>query len=1402
MTGWVKTVFMLGAGVGVPAVVVAATGDRPAVSRLVIAQDLAPPAGDPLRAACSIVNIQGSIAAGYLAWPVPDAGMAIYFDPEGTGAAGDPGCGANPYSFLIEDVDLTFADSSMFTGGESGPGTLEFSVAINCPNEDGEPCSEPGTELFRSDTITMTVPPEGELREFNVAIDVCVDGPFFVIVHYETWSGDADKVPSLLWDDVTRPRCRQYITGDGGLSWTDHEDYFTSGDTGWALVTVNGNTQDSCGPSGNCGGPPPVGPCCLPDGSCVNSRTPGECADLDGMWMGADLFCFQVECPQPPPGACCLEDASCDDVDEFVCAETAGSMWLGADTECGADCDDDGAADICEIEMGLAEDCQPNGVPDNCDIADGTSADINFNGVPDECECRSGDGDANGDFFVDLADWAVMGGCLDGPMVYRADGCEDVDMDGDCDVDLADAQRFQLAFNQFTQTEIFRVELAGNSLDTYPYFEYVKAFNENATVEVALDPTRYPDIVGLTCDIYVVEAKTTAGWIADPSLTDVRPDGPQTETFGGTTIQENTFLVADPFDLDADAGLGLGVGYDVVLDCDRDGELTFGDYIDGLGNEAGLYAVHDTSAPGPLSVVEIPTYNVGEVFGIPTGFTLEDIYYPSNIEDFDEVPMVVISHGNGHNYQWYDHLGNHFGSYGYIVMSHQNATGAGIDACSLTTCGHTDAFISQLSSIGGGILDGHVDTSRIVWIGHSRGAEGVAMAYDRIAVSHTYSPTFYSVDSIILVSSMLPTDFYGAGLTTGISNPRDANYHLWTASGDADVRGVPWSDVAQTFHLHDRATRFRHSTVVQGTGHAWFHDGGGPSVQTGPCPIGEENTHLIQQGMFLPLIKYYAEGNIPATDFFWRQYEHFRPIGVGTGGFCSASQGDAIVVNNTYRNGADGSRFVIDDYQSESSSAVSSSGGAVTFTVTNLNEGRLDDANATFTWTSADPMNGMTYGAARDDTRGVVFDWNGTDRYYEWEIVPEGRDFTGYNYLTFRACQGTRHPYTIAELGDVTFNVTLRDAFGTTASINIGAYGGGIEEPYQRSGAGDGVGWGNEFETIRIRLTDFLTNGTGLDLTNIEALRLDVGPSFGSNEARLGVDEVALTKDNPPFFIPLSIDVPSPPILLSSTEPTTFAVEINPGTDDLVDGTAMLHYRYEGGAFLSAPLTLVSGSLYEATLPTPECDDTPAFYVSAEGAVTGEVTDPPGGASAPYTADVGVLVVYFDDDFETDHGWTVVNDPSLSTGAWERGVPFASGDPAGQGDPQEDYDGSGQCYVTGNGPGLDVDGGPTRLISPNIDLSSAQDPTLRYARWFVNIEDDPTDFDFFDVELSDDGGSTWVLVEHTGHDPPWKLREVRVLDYVSLTSQVRMRVTADDQGFSRTEGGVDAVNVFDIICEP
>ena len=136
---------------------------------------------------------------------------------------------------------------------------------------------------------------------------------------------------------------------------------------------------------------------------------------------------------------------------------------------------------------------------------------------------------------------------------------------------------------------------------------------------------------------------------------------------------------------------------------------------------------------------------VAATFGIPGNKLGEDLYFPTNIASMGRLPIVIVSRGNGHDFRWYDHIGNHLASHGYVVMSHDNNTEPGPQFAAITTLGHTDAFLDQAEAgaIAGGALVGHLDSHRIVWIGHSRGAEGVAIAYDRL-FDGPVTPTHYA----------------------------------------------------------------------------------------------------------------------------------------------------------------------------------------------------------------------------------------------------------------------------------------------------------------------------------------------------------------------------------------------------------------------------------------------------------------------------------------------------------------------------------------------------------------------------------------------------------------------------------------------------------------------------------
>ncbi len=268
------------------------------------------------------------------------------------------------------------------------------------------------------------------------------------------------------------------------------------------------------------------------------------------------------------------------------------------------------------------------------------------------------------------------------------------------------------------------------------------------------------------------------------------------------------------------------------------------------------------------------------------------------------------------------------------------------------------------------------------------------------------------------------------------------------------------------------------------------------------------------------------------------------------------------------------------------------------------------------------------------------------------------------------------------------------------------------------------------------------------------------------------------------------------PAVIDPDTLNTFQVQIdgvNGGTFET--GSGKLFARLEGvGNYVEYGLSDLGGGLFEATLPATACDDTLEFYLEAK--TTDDVTQ-----RSPLSAPLDVYSAYaiysdvvFEDDFQGNKGWTVQN-VDLTDGAWDRGVPAGAGD---RGDPLSDFDGSGACYLTDNVAGnSDVDGGPTRLMSPVIDLSSG-DATISYARWFHN---DDGDGDRLTVEVSNNNGSNWTLVESVGNTGGWTTNSFVVSDYVTPTASVRVRFNAtDNPNDSVTEAAIDAFNVARLSC--
>jgi choice-of-anchor B domain-containing protein len=246
-----------------------------------------------------------------------------------------------------------------------------------------------------------------------------------------------------------------------------------------------------------------------------------------------------------------------------------------------------------------------------------------------------------------------------------------------------------------------------------------------------------------------------------------------------------------------------------------------------------------------------------------------------------------------------------------------------------------------------------------------------------------------------------------------------------------------------------------------------------------------------------------------------------------------------------------------------------------------------------------------------------------------------------------------------------------------------------------------------------------------------------------------------------------------------------------------------VHANVNGLPAQPYPMSLQPDGSYAGELPAALCHDRMSYFFLATAtngrtfvwpylAVNGE----------PLRADVQTSqTTLFSDTFQSSLGWTVQNDASLTAGGWARGVPVAwtSGAPL-HGSPKSDADGSGSCYVTGNTAGADVDGGPTRLLSPALDLSGAPEARVTYQRWLVSLVGSP---DVLTTEISNNNGSSWTTV-HDAYQATggWEQVRFRVADYVTPTSQVRVRFSIADAGNdSTTEAAVDGFTVTSLGCE-
>ncbi|MFN8397893.1 MAG: hypothetical protein U0176_24965, partial [Bacteroidia bacterium] len=469
------------------------------------------------------------------------------------------------------------------------------------------------------------------------------------------------------------------------------------------------------------------------------------------------------------------------------------------------------------------------------------------------------------------------------------------------------------AFMLPAQTE---VELVGKPATNYPHFRWVQNVNTDQSVYMAIDGKLFPALNGVTADVYVVADRSASEWQQNPALVDVSFGGTSSCVFHNDSIQQNIYELALPNDLVAFNETGIGIAYDVVIDVDGNGMLSAADFIDG-GDGAGFYVVHDITQPGGLAVT-VRDWS----YSYPLA---KRIWYPTNIANMGALPLIMISHGWTYTYTYYDHIGAYLASYGYIVVSHRNAVGAGDEAgtntAAVSLIANVEHLIAEQDTILGGVLDGHIDHRHMGWMGHSTGGESPVRAYTRLHRGESFS-SYFSWPDVQYISSICPVAWYSDAFV----DPLEVNYHQFIGGADTDASGDPVDTYTQPLSIYERGEGNKSVIYVHGAGHAVFHNHPASNpLASGPNLITRTQLHPFLKAYTLALSELYCKQNPAGKEFFTRSFADYHPMNTS----------DSVIISNEYREGQTTNKRVLDDFQSQSALNVASSGAAVVSDLTN-----------------------------------------------------------------------------------------------------------------------------------------------------------------------------------------------------------------------------------------------------------------------------------------------------------------------------------------------------------------------------------------------------------------------------------------------------------------------------------
>jgi len=283
----------------------------------------------------------------------------------------------------------------------------------------------------------------------------------------------------------------------------------------------------------------------------------------------------------------------------------------------------------------------------------------------------------------------------------------------------------------------------------------------------------------------------------------------------------------------------------------------------------------------------------------------------------------------------------------------------------------------------------------------------------------------------------------------------------------------------------------------------------------------------------------------------------------------------------------------------------------------------------------------------------------------------------------------------------------------------------------------------------------------------------------------------------------VGVDMPAPyllfsypggrPSLLVPGEEATFVVDVTATYDgSVVAGSGNLIYRIDGGSIQSTPMTDLAPGSFEAAVPALACGQYIEYMVEVYEATEGQFLDP-GPANWLLAAPGTDQSVIFEDDFETDNGWTAES-------GWTRGTPSGGGGQYGGPDPTSAYSGS---YEYGYNLSGDYPNNlPERhLTSPAIDCSGLNNVHVEFYRW-LGVEQPAYDHAYIRVS---NNGSDWTTVWENAveiADTEWTLMDVDISSVASGESTVFVRFTmgTTDGGWQYCGWNIDELRITGYEC--